>query len=321
MAYRKRKLLLNHLMNNVCKECQLFFETERSLHAHLKTHDLKVWEYYHKHYPRKDILTGEPIIFNNTEQYFQSDFKNRDNMALWFQKNKGSEAVKFGYLLLEKRIKQKNLKYAPYHLDLQTIMVPNVRFFQKNTQEGYEAICNRLGAICRVSYSKPMRFKPVDERFYILRDTREQNPVMFGCKVEVTKLDFGDYTAGGDFHNNVFIERKSLSDLLGTLSGGYDRFCNEVKRAKELGSYLVVMCEEPFKSFKHFKERRDIHSQASFSFISHRMRELTENNNNIQFLFINGRSEMAKIMSLIFRMENSIDNVDLQYQYDIGGMK
>ena len=64
-------------------------------------------------------------------------------------------------------------------------------------------------------------------------DTREQLPLTIRrYAVEVCKLDFGDYGIKGhsDLNNPAFIvERKSLSDLIGSLTSGRDRFFREVE--------------------------------------------------------------------------------------------
>ncbi len=58
----------------------------------------------------------------------------------------------------------------------------------------------------------------------ILRDTREQRPLDFSPFPDVTEevatLWPGDYTIKG-FEKSFAVERKSVSDLIGTLKGGY----------------------------------------------------------------------------------------------------
>ena len=60
-----------------CKECGKEFKNDRGLHAHIKLHKLKVQDYYYKHFPRKDLHTGEFITFKNKDQYLNSDFNKR----------------------------------------------------------------------------------------------------------------------------------------------------------------------------------------------------------------------------------------------------
>ena len=87
----------------------------------------------------------------------------------------------------------------------------------------------------------------------IIIDTREQDMLSFRkeCNPIREKLDVGDY--GCKIDGNllpVSFERKNLSDLFGTLSGGYDRFKKEINRASELGTMLVLAVECPLSEVK-----------------------------------------------------------------------
>lgn len=70
--------------------------------------------------------------------------------------------------------------------------------------------------------------------FTIIEDSREQNPLDFspfaaalGFAVERTKLRTGDYSVKG-YQNHIFIERKSLTDCVSTLTHGRKRFTREI---------------------------------------------------------------------------------------------
>jgi ERCC4-type nuclease len=73
----------------------------------------------------------------------------------------------------------------------------------------------------------------------ILVDTREQLPYWPGNR---TTLVVGDYTTKKLF-NKFHIERKSLSDLYGTLTSGNRRFKYELFRAAYYGIHLEVYVE------------------------------------------------------------------------------
>lgn len=84
----------------------------------------------------------------------------------------------------------------------------------------------------------------------ILMDTREQAPLDFSAYPLVTEvrrvaLPVGDYMV--EFIDGtrppVVFERKSLSDLFGTMAGGYPRFKKELLQAKELSLQLVLGVE------------------------------------------------------------------------------
>lgn len=88
----------------------------------------------------------------------------------------------------------------------------------------------------------------------IVRDTREQLPLSFDhCsgveRIEDLCLPFGDYAGqvGADKdslkHLPIVFERKSINDLWGTMTSGYDRFKREMERAKEAKHKLVILIE------------------------------------------------------------------------------
>ena len=82
-------------------------------------------------------------------------------------------------------------------------------------------------------------------------DTREILPLSFPSDPAITeilheKLVVGDYMIR--FEDGVSppisFERKSLADLAGTLTKGYDRFKAEMLRAQEAGLTLMVIVED-----------------------------------------------------------------------------
>jgi hypothetical protein len=88
----------------------------------------------------------------------------------------------------------------------------------------------------------------------ILRDTREQKPLSFDSvagvdRVEDIGLPFGDYAGmiGDDkdhlTHLPLAWDRKSIGDLYGTMTHGYDRFKRAMHRAKESKHKLILIVE------------------------------------------------------------------------------
>ena len=83
----------------------------------------------------------------------------------------------------------------------------------------------------------------------ILQDTREQTPLVFNheyiSEVKKQKLLVGDYMAmfTDGYIPPISIERKSLQDLVGSLSKGYKRFKKEIIRAKENNIQLIILIE------------------------------------------------------------------------------
>jgi len=78
----------------------------------------------------------------------------------------------------------------------------------------------------------------------IIRDSREQLPFRFEkyeCDVVTETITTGDYSLSG-LTDRVAVERKSLDDLLGCLTGdGRERFERELARARGLDAFCVVV--------------------------------------------------------------------------------
>lgn len=93
---------------------------------------------------------------------------------------------------------------------------------------------------------------PVDTKkqcpFTIEVDTREQAPFRFLnidpwsiIPLDHTCLETGDYTAKG-FRKRITIERKSISDFLGSITAGRERFEREFERMSKM-EYAAVVVE------------------------------------------------------------------------------
>lgn len=97
----------------------------------------------------------------------------------------------------------------------------------------------------------------------IIEDTREQTPLTDwpeGTQVENRGLDTGDYSIAG-WENCFAIERKSMTDLAGTMIDGYEpntqkprrRFNNELERMRHFDCAAVIVTATPDEliEFKH----------------------------------------------------------------------
>jgi len=134
----------------------------------------------------------------------------------------------------------------------------------------------------------------------IFVDTREQKPLSFNEEyidnVVKFKLDYGDYAGKvGEHRIPVIFERKSVPDLLGTLTGGYDRFAREVARAHEEGYRLVIIVEKPItdiiKGTKHSKVNGLAVLRTMFTLmIKH----------GVPFVCCKNREEMSKYIAEFF---------------------
>lgn len=77
----------------------------------------------------------------------------------------------------------------------------------------------------------------------IVVDTREQNPWAFPLERSMrAKLDQGDYSLEG-LEYWVSIERKSLSDLVSSLTRGRDRFFRECERLRDCCAHALIVVE------------------------------------------------------------------------------
>ena len=129
----------------VCKICNKTFDSEKGLHIHLKSHSVTMAEYYTTYYPRKNLLTGEPLPFKNKKDYFNNSFSTRWQMIQWLAKNKDSlEAKKYAIKQISLRVAEKGLKRAPNHLELEILDLPPIDSL-KMLFGSYSAACEKVG--------------------------------------------------------------------------------------------------------------------------------------------------------------------------------
>jgi hypothetical protein len=135
-------------------------------------------------------------------------------------------------------------------------------------------------------------------------------------------LDTGDYTAAGDFYDRTYIDRKSASDFISTLSlRNLDRFKAELGRISNMDSYLFVVVESSLeyieKYLKSAKRNKFGPHKTSSRFIYHNMRELMhEFSDRCQFVFTGGRDQSEFLIPKILFFGSILWNVDIQYYID-----
>jgi DNA excision repair protein ERCC-4 len=121
----------------------------------------------------------------------------------------------------------------------------------------------------------------------IIRDSREQNGFAFAdypATVEVETLASGDYSLQG-FENRIGIERKSLSDLLASISTERPRFERELARLRGFDCAAVVV-EEPAHALRSGRYRSQMDPAAAWQSVmafTQRFR--------IPFLFCDSRAD------------------------------
>ena len=113
-------------MDSVCKECQAIFKNDGALHKHLKAHKMTMADYYTTHHPRKNRLTQAPLPFKNKLDYFNTDFSTRAQMIKWCDKESSTIVSEYILKQLKNRVDQKQLIYAPNHLEIEINKLPPI---------------------------------------------------------------------------------------------------------------------------------------------------------------------------------------------------
>jgi len=308
-------------MSVICKVDGKEFKDEKSLHFALRGYGLNKEKYYHTYYPKKDLLTGETINFKTKDQYLNSDFNDKNNMKKWLKEQPLDKAQEYCRNLLIKRKKDKNLIYSPTQIELRTIMSPSIIFYNKIFNDYYDT-CSSIGLENKFIHPNNItsQFKnKLTNRDTIYVDTREQSWLKFDTPFEIKTLSFGDYSCSNE-NCNCYIERKSLSDFISTLSiKNFDRFKNEIEKAQKNNSYLIVIVEEKLASALSFQYLPHISKKikATPEYIFHNARSLIQEYSNLQFLFVDGRNEMKRAIESIFASKCFYSKVDLQLAYDM----
>ena len=300
-----------------CKECGQRFKTERSLHAHIKKHNLTVAEYYTKFFPRRNLLTGKPMPFKNKQEYFSKDFSNASQLQKWFEREGACDKTK-EYIIekLKKFIIEKELSLSPCHLDLVSSCLPTVEMY-KSCFGSFSAACDAVGIKPRFPDNIVKGFfapQPDYENMEIFIDTREQKPLSFK-KSKNLKLDFGDYTVGGDHYSYTYVDRKSEGDFKSTMSVGFDRFKKELERAREFNSFLYVVIESDIEKIK--KNNVFAPHKSNLAYIFHNARRLMREYSDVsQIIFSGGRKASEYLIPRLLGFGRSLWTCDMQYFID-----
>lgn len=131
----------------------------------------------------------------------------------------------------------------------------------------------------------------------LIVDTREQSPLTFWPlnweSVQKSTLKTGDYSIKG-FENKIAIERKSTTDLFGTIASkeGHARFRKELLRAKDFDKFyiliedsLTTILDMAFEGAKFIKANPDTLMKSLHTI---------EQKYGANLIFCNGREEASK---------------------------
>ena len=292
-----------------CKECGEEFATRKSLHSHFKKHNMLVGDYYVKHFPRKDRLTGEQIPFKNIHQYFSQDFRDYDNMEKWLSQvnlNTKSQYIKTKL----QNLKEKKIKtIAPCVFELRMRDLPDEGSIAE-VYGSYKEMCEELG--WRMMFPGVPDMKCMERDWSdvgIIVDTREQKPLRFKNTVR-KKLDIGDYglAEGG----NTFVERKSAADYKSTLTMGFDRFEREVGRAVANGQFLWILVESSLAKM----EEENVYSPyvVNMKYLYHNTKTIQRKYfESCQFVFTGSRKNSEFLIPKLLGCGESMWDVDMQH--------
>ncbi len=127
-----------------CAICNKEFKADKNLHFHIKAHKLSISEYYQSQFPRYDLYDKKIIKFKNKDQYLSADFNNKGNLKKWLKKAPLETAKRYCKALLTKRKREKELRYTPTEVELRTLMVPPIPYYQLMFGD-YYALCEEIG--------------------------------------------------------------------------------------------------------------------------------------------------------------------------------
>lgn len=305
-----------------CLTCSKEFSSERSLEGHLKVHG-GAEEYYKTWYPRRDLWDKSFIEFKNKKQYLSSFFNSYPNRLSFYKERFGKEAKEV--LLAEFSILKdiKDIKFLPCDNYFKLAQMAGVDIIRK-LYDSCQSFCAESGVEQFYNKKLPKDFwdNSVSEfSMEVHIDTREQKPFQFTRSIK-NKLDFGDYTAGGEKYSKTFVDRKSAADFLGTFSSqtNFDRFKKEIKRAKDFNSFLFVVVESTIDGLPETINKKFYKNYAKLeSFAFHNVRDLMTNEyRNCQFVFCRNSFDANNITRKILFYGKELWNCDLGYYLNRG---
>lgn len=297
-----------------CAVCNEEFTNDKSLHAHLKKHELYQAEYYCKYYPRYSLFYKKQIPYKNKKEYFKTEFLDVQEFLLW-EKNEKQEIVKQKILeMLQARIKEKEYQYAPFLNELISLNLPSINIYKKYFGS-YNSACQAIGLEPLFNKNIPKDFNNVDlSDIEVIVDTREQDPLEFK-NIKIEKLFVGDYLLNKKEYSYTFVDRKAESDFLGTMTSGLSRFEREIEKAVGLDGYLFVVIESNISKIKY--NHKKFHRKTSLEYVFHNMRYLSHKYaRRIQFIFTGDRDKSLDIIPKLLYHGGKLWQVDLQYFLD-----
>jgi ERCC4-type nuclease len=298
----------------VCKECGKEFKTRKSFHCHLKAHSLTIGDYYVKHFQKKDLFTGDLLQFKSYDFYFSHDFNNFGNYVNWLRTEPESKARDYVFGQAQRKFQDKKIEYSPPNLFYDLSFMANIYTYRK-LWGSYDDFTKEAKIENIYKKDLPKGFWDADvSGMNIFVDTREKKPLKFDNGT-TNKLDFGDYTAAGEYYTKTFVDRKAQDDFRQTFGAGIERFRREMDRCVHFGSYMFVVVESSIEKLE--EDNKLSKFKSNLGYVWHNVRQLMlDYPKNIQFIFAHNRAGTKKIIPLILRHGDELWNVDLQYHID-----
>lgn len=304
-------------MSFKCLECNEEFGSQKSLHAHIKKHDMYLGDYYVKHFQRKNKLTGKLLEFKNIQDYFSKDFANQSQLIKWCSKAPEEEVKEYILDALKKRIQEKEYSVAPSTIELFTSNLPTMDIY-KSHFGSYKNVCLKCGVPPMFGKNLPTNLDLDCERVKIFVDSREQKPLSFKIS-EVAKLDIGDYSVPRELYAHTHVDRKSFGDFCSTVTVGRERFEREILRAEDLDVFLFIVVETNLYSMNE----TNFFSPKKFNldYVCHNMREIQHKfHKRCQFVFSGGRKNSGLLIPRLLINGSKLWEVDIQYFVDNGDL-
>ncbi len=305
-------------MSLTCKICNELVKDKKHF---WRAHKLAMADYFIKYYNKRDLLTNELIDFKNVDQYLNTDFKTKNNLKAWLRSQPLEEAKKYCEEKFLQRRAEKGLIYSMSQVELRSL---NSFLGIKNYIElfgDYYTWMEQLGFKNKFkSIKQELKENEKLKQFKIICDTREQLLLKLP-NYKIGTLNFGDYCLEEpELNGNIFIERKSIQDFVGTLNSGFDRFKREIERAYLANAYLIVVVESSFSDICSFSYLPHVFSKTKITeeFILHRLRELMQFYSNFQLVAVKGRKEASRVIEKILYSDGVYKGIDCQYYYDLG---
>ncbi len=298
-----------------CKICGQEFNSISQLHSHLKTHKILQGDYYLKYFARKNLLNGTLLPYTKFDTYFLNDFRNENEFYQWLKISSKSQIASYLPTTINKRIRYKKYQFAPPETELKTCSIQVLPYIRdiRLAYNSYEDFCNKNNF--NIMFKDRDIIVP-NKNIKIAIDTREQKPFELNNGI-IMKLDIGDYTALGEDYSNTYIDRKSTTDFIGTITTGFSRFQKELERAVILNAFIFILVESTISDLKQYNKHTA--HKVNLDYVFHNMHRFQHMfPKNCQFVFCDGRENCIKTLNNILKCGKEIWELDAQYLVEKG---